>query len=784
MMKKTAMTGVLMVMILLAAIPDVRAGGKTQTDTTLSPYVLINTDDPELDRLPLKSTRAKVYISGVIADVRVTQVYQNRGTRPLEAIYIFPASTRAAVYGVKMTVGERVIEARIREREAARREYQAAKQAGQRASLLEQHRPNLFQMNVANILPGDEIRVELKYTELLVPTNGEYELVYPTVAGPRYVDSAAGDGLPSQDWTANPYLHQGEPAPYGFDVSVTLGAGMPIRDIFCPSHKTRIDYRRQSIATVHLHPDETRGGNRDFILKYRLAGTTVETGLLLYEGKDENYFLLMVQPPRRVARREIPPREYIFIVDVSGSMHGFPLDISKKLLTDLIGDLRPRDRFNVLLFAGGAQMLSERSLPATPVNIRRAIHTIENQRGGGGTRLLPALKKALALPGSDGVSRTVVVVTDGYVSVEPETFDLVRNNLGRANLFAFGIGSSVNRLLIEGMARVGMGEPFIITRPGEANQKAQQFRKLIETPVATRLRADFNGFSVYAVEPPCLPDVLADRPVVVFGKWRGRPGGSITLGGVTGAGGFERTVDVSTAKPSMDNAALSVLWARHRVGLLSDYNRLKPDDTAVDEITRLGLSHNLLTAYTSFVAVDTRVNPGGEAVTVKQPLPLPQGVSDRAVGGPMRKQAVSFLGSARRALAPAMSESVAVDTRYASDKKAEPQVLTNAAPVAEIVRISVMGGLNKKDVERQVETLLKKITDCFKRVRCQRSEMVLDLRVDASGRVDFVGMGPNAPDTLTVQCLKRRLGSIRFPVPTGGGSATIRIDFRLPGAMG
>ncbi len=408
-------------------------------DRTLSPYFTVVGDDANLDRLPLKSTRASVRIAGVIADVQVTQVYRNEGTRPIEAVYVFPASTRAAVYGMKMTIGKRTIEAGIRKRQDARLAYEQARDQGRSASLLEQQRPNVFQMNVANILPGDEIRVDLKYTELVVPEDRVYEFVYPTVTGPRYTGSG------SEDWAANPYLRQGEPPAYTFGIQVGIHAGMPIREVSCPSHKVQVTYRGAQTADVFLERSESEGGNRDFILRYRLDGERIQPGLLLSEGGKENFFLLMVQPPQRVKKTDIPGREYIFIVDVSGSMHGFPLDISKQLLRNLIGGLRPSDRFNVLLFAGSSSVLSDESLPATDGNIAKAVQTIDNQKGGGGTELLPALKRALGLKRAGGYARTVVIVTDGYVSVEEEAFDLIRENLGNTNMFAFGIGTSVNR---------------------------------------------------------------------------------------------------------------------------------------------------------------------------------------------------------------------------------------------------------------------------------------------------------------------------------------------------
>ncbi|MCF8066974.1 MAG: VWA domain-containing protein [Desulfobacterales bacterium] len=371
-------------------------------DKSMSPYFFVQSDDPSVDPLPLKSTDVAVNISGVMADVTVTQIYTNKGQRPLEAIYIFPASTRAAVYGMKMQIGERTIVANIQEREKARQAYEDAKNSGQSASLLEQQRPNVFQMNVANILPGDIIKVEMKYTELLVPTDAVYEFMYPTVVGPRYTGPQGDYTGKSENWTANPYLRQGEAPQNTLNITVNIAAGLPIQEASCKTHKTDINFDGKNDVTIRLNESEKYGGNRDYILRYRLAGGKIESGLLLYEGKDENFFLMMVQPPKQVKTDEIPPREYIFIVDISGSMHGFPLDTSKKLLRELIGNLRTIDRFNVMLFAGSASVMSEQSLPATSQNINKAINVIEQQRGGGSTRILPALKKALAMPGTEG----------------------------------------------------------------------------------------------------------------------------------------------------------------------------------------------------------------------------------------------------------------------------------------------------------------------------------------------------------------------------------------------
>ncbi|MBF0344886.1 MAG: VWA domain-containing protein [Nitrospirae bacterium] len=638
-----------------------------EKDKTLSPFFFVKSDSSDVDHFSLKSTTVEANVVGVIADVTVTQVYRNDGKRPLETIYIFPASTRAAVYGMKMTIGERTITAKIEKKEEARKQYEMAKEEGKSASLLEQQRPNVFQMNVANILPGDTIKVELKYTELLVPTNGVYEFVYPTVVGPRYANQEN-----TEKWVANPYLHEGQSSPATFDITVKVTSGMPVKDMTCTSHKTNIKYESSSVAAVKLDGSEGNAGNRDYILNYRLSGGKIESGLILYNNKDENFFLLMVEPPKEVTTAQIPPREYIFIVDVSGSMYGFPLEISKKLLKDLIGNLRTTDMFNVLLFAGGSSLMSEKSVPATPENITSAIALIEGQKGGGGTELLPALKRVFALPTMEHYSRSVIIATDGYITVEAEVFDLIRRSLGNSNVFPFGIGTSVNRFLLEGMARVGLGEPFVIASQEEAPAMAEKFRKLIASPVLTNITIEYDKFSTYDVEPLTVPDVMAQRPIVVFGKWRGAATGQITLKGETGKGSYVQRFDVSKTNPAETNSALRYLWARKRVELLSDYNKLSLDAARVKEVTELGLKYNLLTDYTSFIAIDTQVRlKDDKAVTIRQPLPLPKGVSDYAVGGTM-----AFKSLAAPAAAPVpASESVSAQAERANGptQAAEPK---------------------------------------------------------------------------------------------------------------
>ncbi len=745
-------------------------------DRTLSPYFFVVSDNPDTDRLPLKSTSAAVNISGVIADVLVTQVYKNDGKKPLEAIYVFPASSRAAVYGMKMTIGKRVIEAKIKKRDEARQEYEKAKEAGKSASLLEQQRPNVFQMNVANIMPGDEIKVELKYTELLIPTDRVYEFVYPTVVGPRYSNQKAGSAAPSENWVENPYLHSGELPSTAFDINVAINAGMAIKDLTCSSHKVTTAYESASRAKILLDKAEVSGGNRDYILRYRLDGDKIQTGLLLTQSDKENFFVLMMQPPKKVVNANIPGREYIFIVDVSGSMHGFPLEISKKLMSDLISNLRPADRFNVLLFSGGSSVMAEESLEATPANIQKAIYMIEHQQGGGGTELLPALKRALSLKKVDGFARSVVIVTDGYVSVEEEAFDLIRNNLGNANMFAFGIGSSVNRHIIEGMAHVGMGEPFIITKQDAAQVQAERFRKLIASPVLTQVKVSFKGFNVYDLEPVSIPDILAERPVLVFGKWRGNPQGSIKISGIAGDGKYFETIKVENYQPSKDNAALKYLWARHRITIISDYNKLRNNDKRVKEVTELGLNYNLLTAFTSFVAVDNEVrNIDGKLTTVKQPLPMPEGVSDYAVGG---RGHYASSPSMRKTMSMGMMGSRRSEDKAAALEVQAPKKKDEAQKIS-IINVTTGNGLTKAEILKVTQTNLSNIEKCLTGKNISGT-IKLNLTINPDGTVKIVEIASgDVKDAKLRHCIIDLVKQWIFPATTNSQAVKVRIKLNI-----
>jgi Ca-activated chloride channel family protein len=754
-----------------------------ESDKTGSPYFFVKSTGA-VDVLPLKETRADVSIAGVIARVRVTQVYQNEGSRALEAEYVFPGSTRAAVFGMRMKIGARTIEAKIDAKGAARQLYESAKEEGKTASLLEQHRPNVLAMSVANIMPGDRIEVVLDYTELMVPTDGVYELVYPTVVGPRYVGGA------TETYTANPHLHKGEAPTYKWGLSAKISAGMPVSGVASPSHRISPRFEGSTVAKVEV--DDESGGNRDFVLHYTLQGGRIDTGLLMLPGDKESFFLMMMQPPSSVAPSAIPPREYVFIVDVSGSMHGFPLDIAKGLMRELLGGLRPIDRFNVMAFSGGSAVLSEESVEATRSNIARAMEILDKEQGGGATEIVPAMTRALALPRQHDISRTMVVITDGYVSVEKETFELIRRGLGRANLFAFGVGTAVNRFLIEGMARAGQGEPFVVMSPGAAPSAAERFKRYVESPVLSGVGVDFKGFDAYDVEPAHVPDLFASRPLIITGKFRGPPSGKIVVSGHRGDGDFTGEIEVAKYAPSEDLVALKYLWARSRIDQLTDQSGLDADAGIKKQIESLGLQYGLVTSETSFVAIDSASrNTDGKPSRVRQALPMPEGVGDSAIASKSGLLGI-IGGGGRSAFGASIGDASGLGglgTRGAGGFGASGygeggggHMGKKSAPAIVAGRATVMGSLDREIIQRVIKSAQPRVRVCYEKrlgkVPGLQGKVVVSFTIASTGEVTSASIqSTTLADEEVESCVLTAMRALRFPKPSGGGVVQVNYPF-------
>jgi Ca-activated chloride channel family protein len=584
--------------------------------------------------LPLRHTDVKAAVQGYLASVRVTQQYQNPYDSRIEAVYVFPLPENAAVSDFVMRIGTRRIRGIIRERGEAERVYQEARDQGYVASLLTQERPNVFTQKVANIEPGKRIDVEIAYFHTLAYADGEYTFVFPMVVGPRYNPpgftsgvGAAGRGErgASGQRTEVTFLRPGERSGHDVSLSVDLDAGVAIEGLRSPSHLVdvrRIDAAR---AQVQLRPSDAVP-NKDFILSYRVAGNALKAALAVERKPGGNTFTLMLQPPASLSDLPRSELELVYVIDVSGSQSGWPIERSKAAVRRSLRHLLPGDTFQMVRFAAGAGAFAPRPVPATPENVERALAWVDRLDAGGGTEMLRGIRAALDFPHDPRRLRMVSFFSDGFIGNDDEILAAVAENLGPSRIFAFGVGSSTNRYLIEGLARIGRGAVAYLTTGDSDVSAVDRFFETIGHPALTDVTIDWGGMVVEDVYPARVPDLFVGRPVVLVGRFQGRGATTVTISGM--AGGARRTysvrVDLETAGAGAVD--LSKIWARAHIAHLTDQMLRQCSAQVRDEIRATALAHGLLSSFTAFLAVDTtRRTEGTSGTTVDMPVPVPEG---------------------------------------------------------------------------------------------------------------------------------------------------------------
>jgi Ca-activated chloride channel family protein len=556
---------------------------------------------------PLKHTDVKAEVSGFLSRVTVTQDFVNNFPNKIEAVYTFPLPDGAAVDDLTMQIGDRIIKGKIMRRQEAKATYAAAKQAGQIATILNQQKPNLFRQGVANILPGQSIRISLSYVQTLSYEDGAYEWSFPMVVGERTSEQrqeAADTPAQSPDGMRG-----------GRDISieVDLDAGVPIVAINSETHETEVRQIDKKHAVVRLK-DRATIPNKDFVLSYRVAGDSINDAVLAHRSERGGFFTLILQPPQRVAAEDVMPKELVFVLDTSGSMSGFPIDKAKETMNLALNTLYPHDTFNLITFAGDTKVLFPQPVQATPENLQRAKQFLSKLEGDGSTEMMQAIRAALDASDSQGHIRIACFMTDGQVGNDNEVIAEVQKH-PNARVFAMGFGPAPNRYLLDRMSQNGRGEVNYISENGDTSLVAKRFNDRVRNPLLTDISIDWGNLQVTDVYPKHIPDLFSVTPVTVSGRYEKGGKGVIRLKGKMAGQDFVREIPVELPEKETDHDVLANLWARRRIDELMSEEITSATDTIVteqkrEEITQLGLAYKLMTEYTSFVAVDDVIFTG------------------------------------------------------------------------------------------------------------------------------------------------------------------------------
>ncbi len=633
-----------MLRIACAVLASVTIAGASEGDGAASgaerrsSLVLRSPGGGDTVEAPLLETEVRIAVQGPLARVRVVQRFANPSSIWMEGVYVFPLPEGAAVDRLRMAVGDRIIEGRIEERAAARAVYEEAARDGRRASLVEQERPNVFITSVANVGPGDEVMVAIEYQETVRFAGGAFEIRFPMVVGPRYVPGAGsrggGTSAVIDDATRiTPTVTAEEKIRVNpVRLSVDLDPGLRLARIVSPSHAVDIVAGEGRAMLVTL-ADEEVYADRDFVLTWEPeVGAVPEAAVFVEEFEGEAYVVLMVVPPRpEVAATVRLPREAVFVVDTSGSMHGASMDQAKAALEFALDRLEPDDEFNLIQFNSRTSSLFTASRQAFPAALEEAREWVRSLEADGGTEMLPALEAALADRPSTSVLRQVVFITDGCVSNEQQLFATIRARLGRSRLFTVGIGSAPNAHFMERSARHGRGTFTYIGSPEEVEPNMRELFANIDTPVVTDIEVVWPD-SRAELYPLPIPDLYGAEPLVVAVRMA-------TVGGevvVTGVRGLEPWLVRLPLAAGADRGGIHRLWARRKLAAVMD--RLAEGATLEEvraDVVPVALRHHLISRFTSLVAVDvTPARPEGEGMA-SRPVPanLPAGWSAAKVLG-------------------------------------------------------------------------------------------------------------------------------------------------------
>ena len=582
---------------------------------------------------------AKMTLTGLINHVVVTQHYINENPFAVNARYVFPLPDESAVQAMTMRIGERVIKGKITKKRQAEKQYQAAKKAGKQASLLRQQRANMFITNVANVGPGEEIVITLEYQEIIDYQHGIFAIHFPTTITPRYhaitgevndeqdthaIKSANAPSFTPQGWLSPVYTKQTNEATSSSDLSLTINMdiGLELVDINAKYHQVNIENPAFGQYSIVLKPQQAI--NRDFVLEFKpLQIAQAQAALFTQQAQNgEQYALAMLMPPSdSFTQSQRLPREMVFVVDTSGSMHGQSIEQAKKALFYALSLLDSDDSFNIVSFNNEVAAMSETPLIASDFNLRRAERFIYNLQADGGTEIKGALDAVLDGAQCEGFVRQVVFLTDGSVSNEDQLFKHIAHTLGDSRLFTVGIGSAPNRYFMRRAADIGKGTYTFISSAHDVQPKMQQLFDKLAHPAMTNLALTNTNGSSLDFWPSPLPDLYFAEPIMVAIKLDTTD--TITFTGQTAHGEFKVKLNPQASSKA---TGIDKLWARQKIKSLLLYNQ---QSVVKQQVQQLALEHQLLSPFTAFIAIEEATIKEVAKQSTQVANTMPQGMSMR-----------------------------------------------------------------------------------------------------------------------------------------------------------
>ena len=727
------------------------------------PRFIVNSDASDIDSLLPDSTHIEAHVSGIITEVIIKQFFVYQGSSTLEASLLMPMHPSIMIHGGMVKVGNQSYKAEMKDKEKVREIYDQAKKKLD-PFFLSWNEPNAFQMHVSGIQPGMRVSYEIRYTQIMKPNLGTYQLILPKPLRPYYLKVLDFVPLYRDTFSDTSFSEMKEFPAGSFTSTVIVAKGGSMAN--CTAKGFAL--QENESAFIGTFSSKSPHSPQELSVEYQFADQEPAANVMMYEDNNDKFFLLTLHPPvNKQLRDSNHSHEYVILCDSSALETG----AASTFWNSFSKGLYPGDKVNIQHFGNENIQLSDTSQFCTKDMVSRAhvfFNRVQETEGLEPIALIDRLTNILSQPQSGSMSaRTIIILSNGFVDAGPDIFEQVKMQLTDANIFAIATGNESNERFFDAISRLTMSEPMALKGNLESmEQQSNNIVRMLQNPALTKLKVGFDGFNAIELEPASYPDLYSERPVMIFGKFKGKAKGRIVITGMMGDKSFAKTLEISSIKQTVSNTALPYLWAKQRIALLIDYNVYERTSQRVNEITKLGKRYGVQTPYTAFGVLGNELGKKKVIPAIMyQPLNL-------AIGGTL----VTSSSGMQLARTNEVEVEAACNYQDAGAHDEEGLISVGSVMTEKVIDNTILD-VYKNTVEQQLSLMLACYAEALPKFFHLQGTIQILVIYDEDGNITEISMADSELNIPEIDnCILKAAQSINYPKTMEG---MVQISFLL-----
>ena len=727
------------------------------------PRFIVNSDASDIDSLLPDSTHIEAHVSGIITEVIIKQFFVYQGSSTLEASLLMPMHPSIMIHGGMVKVGNQSYKAEMKDKEKVREIYDQAKKKLD-PFFLSWNEPNAFQMHVSGIQPGMRVSYEIRYTQIMKPNLGTYQLILPKPLRPYYLKVLDFVPLYRDTFSDTSFSEMKEFPAGSFTSTVIVAKGGSMAN--CTAKGFAL--QENESAFIGTFSSKSPNSPQELSVEYQFADQEPAANVMMYEDNNDKFFLLTLHPPvNKQLRDSNHSHEYVILCDSSALETG----AASTFWNSFSKGLYPVDKVNIQHFGNENIQLSDTSQFCTKDMVSRAhvfFNRVQETEGLEPIALIDRLTNILSQPQSGSMSaRTIIILSNGFVDAGPDIFEQVKMQLTDANIFAIATGNESNERFFDAISRLTMSEPMALKGNLESmEQQSNNIVRMLQNPALTKLKVGFDGFNAIELEPASYPDLYSERPVMIFGKFKGKAKGRIVITGMMGDKSFAKTLEISSIKQTVSNTALPYLWAKQRIALLIDYNVYERTSQRVNEITKLGKRYGVQTPYTAFGVLGNELGKKKVIPAIMyQPLNL-------AIGGTL----VTSSSGMQLARTNEVEVEAACNYQDAGAHDEEGLISVGSVMTEKVIDNTILD-VYKNTVEQQLSSMLACYAEALPKFFHLQGTIQILVIYDEDGNITEISMADSELNIPEIDnCILKAAQSINYPKTMEG---MVQISFLL-----